>query len=478
MADLHELSARALGTLLRSRALAPSEVAEHFLARIDALNPQIGAFITVTGERALERARDLERAGIAAESRDVPSLWGLPFADKDLDNRAGVRTTFGSAVFSEFIATDTDEVPAAIDAAGGVSLGKTNTPEFGQHGFTDNRVFGPTRNPWDPGRHSGGSSGGAAAAVAARMLPFAPGSDGGGSIRIPAAACGLVGLKPARGRVPGGSGIGGVGQLGVAGPIARSVGDAALLLTGMIGDGDPARFALRAPELARGALLDAVDRPEGRFRIGLSTHSPWSDSIEISPSADVLAVLDETVRLLLGLGHEVDDAPVPDTLGYSRAFATLWQAYPAAMTLPEGTEHLLEPNTAMLRERGAHVSAAAVIDAASHFALVERRTIAAFAPFDAVLTPALGRIPRALDAYHGVDADTSFRMQCEDSPYTSFVNVAGLPAIALPVGQDAQGHPIGVQLIGRPGDEVTLLKLGAQLEQVVGWAGRVPPLGR
>jgi len=190
MSELHEYTALELHQLLQRREVSPVELAQHYLDRIERLDPGVGAFATVTPEAALERARHVEeRVPTAAP------LWGLPLADKDLHRRAGVPARFGSRAFADFVPDESDELVRAVDDAGAVSLGKTATPEFGLPSYTEGLVGPPTRNPWDPALGAGGSSGGAAAAVAAGMLPFAPGTDGGGSIRIPAAACGLVGVK-------------------------------------------------------------------------------------------------------------------------------------------------------------------------------------------------------------------------------------------------------------------------------------------
>ena len=241
MTELHEYTALELHQLLQRRQVSPVELAQHFLDRIARLDGEIGAFATVTPEAAIARARHVEE--------HVPTaapLWGMPLADKDLHRRAGVPARFGSRAFTDFVPDDSDELVLAVDAAGAVSLGKSATPEFGLPSYTEGLAGPPTRNPWDPSLGAGGSSGGAAAAVASGMLPFAPGSDGGGSIRIPAAACGLVGVKPSRGRVPAGSGLASLAGLGVAGPIARNVADAALLLDGMIAPlGYPAAASVR-----------------------------------------------------------------------------------------------------------------------------------------------------------------------------------------------------------------------------------------
>jgi len=251
--------------VIRSGEVSPTELVEHALARIAALDAGLGAFITVTPERALTAAADAEarlRAG-----GDLPPLLGVPTAIKDLNNTAGVRTTFGSAVMADFVPAVDDAVVTRLAAAGTISVGKTNTPEFGFPCYTDNDVAGPARCPWDPSRLAGGSSGGAAVAVAAGMIPFAQGSDGGGSIRIPASINGIVGIKPSRGRVsnaPFGSEVTG---LGTNGPLARTVRDAAAMLDAMAGPepGDPAW----APPLPAGeTFLGWADREPGRLRIG------------------------------------------------------------------------------------------------------------------------------------------------------------------------------------------------------------------
>ena len=201
MTELHEYTALELHQLLQRRQVSPIELTRHYLDRIERLDGEIGAFAEVTPDAAIARARHVEE--------HVPTaapLWGLPLADKDLHRRAGVPARFGSRAFTDFVPDESDELVLAVDAAGAVSLGKSATPEFGLPSYTEGLAGPPTRNPWDPVLGAGGSSGGAAAAVASGMLPFAPGSDGGGSIRIPAAACGLVGVKPSRGRVPARSG--------------------------------------------------------------------------------------------------------------------------------------------------------------------------------------------------------------------------------------------------------------------------------
>ncbi len=471
MTELHEYTALELHQLLQRRRISPVELAQHYLDRIERLDGAIGAFATVTPAAALARARHVEE--------HVPTaapLWGLPVADKDLHRRAGVPARFGSRAFTDFVPDDSDELVLAVDAAGAVSLGKSATPEFGLPSYTEGLAGPPTRNPWNPALGAGGSSGGAAAAVASGMLPFAPGTDGGGSIRIPAAACGLVGLKPSRGRVPAGSGLASLAGLGVAGPIARTVADAALLLDGLIAPGGyPAghRFAVRAPG-DDGPYLGAAIRGEGRFQLGVMTDSPWDEAYEIRVGEEARSALDRAITIFDGLGHGMEAmAPSPEP-GYPGAFRTIWQAGAATIPVDGEAEALLEPLTRWLLLRGRGVSARQLAEALAWLAGFEERVIRRFAPFDAVLTPALALTPPPVGWYDQEDGERNFAQQVQFTPFTSFVNVAGLPAITVPVEETEGGLPMGVQLIGRPGGEPALFALAAQLERRVRRGQRHP----
>lgn len=480
MTSPHELPALDQYRLLQRGELGVVELTRHYLDRIEERNGALGAFFTVTAERALERARHVEE-NVPRSTR----LWGLPFADKDLWRRQGVRTTFGSRAFADFVPSTTDELPRVLDEAGGVSLGKTATPEFGMTSHTETVVGPPARNPWNTDLGPGGSSGGAAVAVSAGMLPFAPGSDGGGSIRIPAAACGLVGLKPSRGRVPALSGIDALGGLPVAGPIARSIADAAFLLDGMIGRRGSVvddHFALRVPSEDDGDFLGYAIRGEGRFQIGVCVDSPWSASNEIVVDPEIMTVLGDTVDLLSELGHGIDEVGLEPEPGYGAAFTAVWQAGAAQIRIDSGgradpdADGSVEPLTGWLRDRGHHLTAVQLADALAELSRFERRVIRGFSGFDAVLTPTLALLPRPIGWYDAVDAERNFSQQVHYSPFTSYVNVAGLPAITLPVGTSASGLPIGMQLIGRPGGEGTLLSIGRQLERRLRWQERHPPV--
>ena len=474
MSDPSDLPALAQWQELQAGRLSPTELAAHYLERIERLNPQVGAFTTVTSERALERARFVEEH----VPRTAP-LWGLPLGDKDLWNRAGVPTGYGSRLMSGYVPEESDEIVETLDAAGAVSLGKTTAPEFGLPSYTESLVAPPARTPWDLTRGAGGSSGGAAAAVASGMLPFAPGSDGGGSIRIPAAACGLVGLKPSRGLMPAGSGIPSLGGLVVDGPIARSVADAALLLDGMIARVNGRidhHYALRAPDADDGPFLGHAVRGEGRFQLGVMTTSAWDGDDDIVLDPEALAALEVATAALDAAGHGLEHVALTPDPTYSPAFRTLWQAGAAGIPSDASNEHLLEQLTRWLVHRGRELSARQLAEALKTLTAFERSLIRQLAPFDAVLTPAMAMTPRPVGWWDLEDAERNFSQQVRYTPFTSMINVAGLPAIVLPVHQTADGLPMGVQLIGRPGGEPTLLALGAQLERRLRWTSRRPPV--
>lgn len=468
MFELHHLTALEQLDWLRRGEVTPRDLTEHYLARIERLDADLGAFVTVTPERARERAD-----AVAGLAHALP-LWGLPTAEKDLWRTAGVPTGFGSRVFTGFVPEESDELVTALEGAGTVSLGKTNTPEFGMPSYTEPLANAPARTPYDLTRGAGGSSGGAAVAVAAGLLPLAPGSDGGGSIRIPAASTGLVGLKPSRGRIPAGAGFGDPAGLVVPGPLARTVADAALLLDALVGAA-PYRYATAAPSWDGGAYLHAAARGEGRFQLGVTTWSPWASAYEVRLEPEARTALDLAAGELAAIGHGLEEfSPAPED-GYAPAFRTVWQAGAGGIPVDGDDVARLEPLTRWLVERGRAVSARELAEALNWLSLFERRLITAFAPYDAVLTPSLAMTPRPIGWYDAEDGERNFAQQVQFTPFTSMVNVAGLPAITLPVSATPDGLPMGVQLIGRPGGEDVLLAIGAQLERRLHWHRRHPP---
>lgn len=475
MSQLHDLSALDQRALLQEREISPTELVSHYLDRIDTLNPHLQALVTVTPEAALERAALQEKTAPTPPSRQESPLWGMPFADKDLSDRAGIPTTYGSRPFIGFIPDESSPLVTDMDEVGGISLGKTNVPEFGFPAYSENLLpGGPARNPWDITRDPGGSSSGAAVGVAARMLPFAPGSDGGGSVRIPAAACGLVGLKPSRGRVPGQSGIDSLGGLAVGGPLARTVGDAALLLDGMTRGRN--RFALHAPPSSTmpesGSFVDALAQPAESLRIGWNTWSPWADAYGVELAPEVEEVFTDTLALAQRLGHsveKVEPTPYPE---YVDAFRAIWMGGAASLPFPDEILEGLEPLTRWLILTGRERPAGELARALSSLSRFESQIIADYAPYDLVLTPVLSSPPLPFGSFDAEDGNLNFIQQCRFTPFTSYLNVAGLPAISLPAGTGSL--PIGVQAIGRPGDESTLLRFGDQLEKELRWQDRIP----
>ena len=468
MFELHHLTALEQLDWLRRGEITPRELTEHYLRRIERLDVELGAFATVTAERALAQAD-----AVASRSK-ASALWGLPLADKDLVARAGVRTAYGSRVYVDNVPDASDELAIVLDDAGAVSLGKTATPEFGLPSYTEPLAGTPARTPYDLTRGAGGSSGGAAVAVAAGLLPLAPGSDGGGSIRIPAACTGLVGLKPSRGRIAAGTGFGSLAGLVVPGPLARTVADAALLLDALVGE-SPYSFATAAPTWNGGAFLNAAVRGEGRFQLGVTTSSPWETAYDLTLAPEARHALETAAAELSIMGHGIEEVTLDAEPDYAPAFRTVWQAGAAGIPVDGDDLEKLEPLTRWLVERGRALGVRQLGDALAWLTGFERRLISRLDPYDAVLTPAMAMTPRPIGWYDAHDGEENFAQQVRYTPFTSMVNVSGLPAITLPVAVTHDGLPMGVQLIGRPGGEHVLLALGAQLERRLRWQRRHPP---
>jgi amidase len=481
LTEIHDLSAVQLRDALRSGELSAREAAAHFLERIDAANPRLGAFITVTADMALA---DAAAADVRQEARprdELPPLHGVPLAFKDLTDVAGVVTTHGSAALERRPAPVDGALASALRTAGTICLGKTQVPEFGLTAYSENRIAPPSRNPYALSRSSGGSSGGSAAAVAAKLLPFAPGSDGGGSVRIPAAACGLVGLKPGRGLVPAGESSGDPASLVVAGPLARSAADAALLLDALVPGG-----ATGGP--AGAGYLEALRDDPPPLRIGVTLDSPWSGIFPFTPEAEALDALAAGIRMLTAAGHDVVETAIRYDNRYPVAFTTAWTAGVGAARIAPQREALLAPLTRTFRRRAQQRSAAKLNESLAFLRQFQRDTSAQYASWDLILTPSLAQTPRPVGWFTGSshgdghwpasewtgDADDDYRKQCEFAPWSSMVNVCGLPAVSIPVhwtgersgageGSGVPGLPMGIQLIGPMGSERLLLQVAAQL---------------
>ena len=387
MAQIHELTMIELAAAIRAGELSPVTVTDHYLRRTQERNHQVGAFFTVTAELAAEQARAAEKAVTTADDpAALPPLTGVPIPIKDLNMVAGVRQTLGSAAFEANVPDTDDYVVVAIKRAGAVITGKTATPEFGLPCYTETAVGPPARTPWDLSRSAGGSSGGAAAAVAAGLAPAAQGSDGGGSIRIPSSVCGLFGIKPSRGRISEGPLMPDLAGLGVNGPIARTVADAALLLDVMTGN-FPGDMYTQPPLPAGESFLGYASRPPGRLRIGRTLQNPV-EGAEVHP--DCVTAYEEASTLLASLGHEVEDVAMPLGSDVVPFFEILWYAYATLAPLTPAQEEVLLPLTRYLRGRGQATSAPELILAQAYLQAVTRAALTALNAYDAVLTPTRG----------------------------------------------------------------------------------------
>jgi amidase len=474
VADLHDLTALEQGAALRRREVSATELTEHYLRRSEALSDTVGAFTTLTPELALQQARGVdERLAAAGADESLPPLFGVCVPVKDLTAVAGVRMTMGSVVFADFVPQLEAEVVTKLRAAGTVMTGKTTVPEFGLPCYTEPEVAPASRTPWDLTRTAGGSSGGAAAAVAAGLAPLALGSDGGGSIRIPASVCGLVGFKPSRGRISNAPFGPDVTGLVTHGPLARTVADAAAFVDAVAGSapGDP-WWAAPLPAGETFLARTQTDPPRlriGRFAAGVLSRPEFH--------ADCLAAWEEAATLLADLGHEIVDVDPPAGPELGENFLDVWSALAASAPVPPQEEARLRPLTRWLRARGREVDAARFLASAAALQGVARGTARAWAGYDAVLTPTLAAPPARIGELRDDDDPAGdFAAQAAFTPLTSFFNMTGQPAVSLPLGVGAGGLPIGVMLAGRPAADGDLFALAAQIERAAPWTHRTPEI--
>jgi len=396
-------------------------------------------------------------------------FYGVPIAIKDLNDAAGLPTTYSCKAYAHNVAQVDAAVVRNIKDAGFVILGKTNTPELGTIAQTESELNGACVNPWNSARTPGGSSGGAAAAVAGGLLPIAHGSDGGGSIRIPASCCGLVGIKPSRGRVSPAPYVSGSLGLGTSGPIARTVRDAAALLDVMRGY-EPGDFYV-APVPPR-SYLDECDEPAGELRIAVATTPP----VDVPVDPECVAAVRSAAELLTELGHDVVDATPPWSIPEMIVeFIRVWQVGPATAGIDDLS--LLEPINRALAEQARETASPEYGKAIMQLQTITRRVVAFWDEYDVVITPTLAMLPVPIGwTWEDTDGDplVAFSRQTLFTPYTALVNVTGQPAMSLPLHMSGSGLPVGVQLIARPFDEATLVRLAAQLEEARPWARRFP----
>lgn len=461
-----ERSALDLAAAFRSGETTPSDVVEHYLHRIERHSDAVGAFVTVTAD--LARVAAAEATQRIQSGQPLSPLDGVPTAIKDLALTKGVATKLGSAATADFVPSFSDEVVRRIEAAGLVSLGKTNTPEFGTPCYTEPDVAPPARTPYDLKRSAGGSSGGAAAAVAANLVPIAHGSDGGGSIRIPASVCGLVGFKPSRGRISPAPIYGDITGLSTSGPLAATVRDSAVFLDVIAGPAPTdALWAAATPDGA--SYLDWCDREPGRLRIARFAEPVIAQST-VDP--EVLAAYEGASRLLSGLGHKVVDIDPPMGAEVVGTFETVWSVSALSWPVDPAREHLLRPLTRWLRGRGQATSAPAFASALIAMAQTGAQALGTLASYDLVLSPTLAQLPALVGGLRNDDDPAAdFEAQKAFSPFTALWNVTGMPAVSLPTGWSEAGLPIGMMLGGKPGRDHVLYALAAQVESQLSSAG-------
>ena len=471
MTDLAWIDAMGQAALVQRGEMTALELVDAAIARIEALDPALNALASTDFERA---------RAVAREPLPPGPLAGVPFLLKDLGaTLAGMPQTKGSRAFQHNVSVADTELARRHRAAGLIVLGKTSSPEFGNHSTTEPALFGPTRNPWDLGRTAGGSSGGSAAAVASGMVPAAHGNDGAGSIRIPASCCGLFGLKPTRGRnswAPFGDAMGG---LAVEHALTRSVRDSAAILDATAGrvPGDP--YAATPPVRP---FLAEVGADPGRLRIAWSATPPIATVVH----PDCARAARETAELLAELGHDVEEAaPEFDGETLIEPFARIWaianlESYRAAVRHlgREPALDELEVTTWELIEYARRFDAVDLLEAMEDLAQASRAIGPFFERYSAWVTPTLAQPPKPLGILNASQGGAVewWRFDCEFNPWNPIANMTGQPAMSVPLGWSPDGLPLGSLVFGRYGDEATLFRLAGQLEAARPWAGHRPPV--
>jgi Asp-tRNA(Asn)/Glu-tRNA(Gln) amidotransferase A subunit family amidase len=467
--DLCFTPALVLARLIRQRELSPVELLEAYFARIERVNPAINAYCTVAYERARDEARQAESA--LSKGDLLGQLHGIPVSIKDLTATAGVRTTMGSKIFEHNVPETDAPFVQSVRAAGGIMIGKTNTPEFGCKGVTDNRIFGPTRNPWNLEMVAGGSSGGAAATVAAGLGPLAHGTDLAGSVRIPAAACGVVGLKPSPGRIARAPGANAWNTLAVDGPIARTVRDTALLFSAVVGPDrrDPISLPLGGED-----WVAECDHPLEVSRIA------WSADLGYAPIEPEVAEIAERAAMAF---TELGGAVEPDDPGFGDPDDLFRRLTGAArsVTFKKYLADWADQMDPILLERMAMTEAMSAddLERLNHDRTLLWTTMVDFLErYDLLLTPTLAMAPFPIAnpypptevAGQPVDTPTAW------FPFTFPFNLIGNPAITVPAGWTRAGLPVGLQIVARRNEEALLFRAAAAFEAARPWADKRPIL--
>ena len=463
MTDLAFTSALKQARLIRDRQISPLELTQLYLARIEQYNPQLGCFYYVAAESAIADAKQkTEQLARTPDTEELPPFFGVPTAIKDMKAVAQMPVSYGVAALKDTIATYDDGVVAKIKQAGFIILGKTATSELASFPYTEPPGFPPTRNPWNLSYTPGGSSGGAAAAVAGGLCPIAIGGDAGGSIRGPAFCCGLVGIKPSRGRVshaPVGDRLNGIATNGM---LAHTVADAAAFLDVISGyiPGDP--YWLEDPAIP---FLESTQQQLPQLRVGFAT--------SMLPVGDAAPACQQSVKEIVGIlgsmGHEL----VPQTLDVTeliQPFKTIWAAAVAASGVPPAA--LSEMNRWVLSQSG---TAGEYLQAVSQMQIIAREIVKLFVNIDVLVLPTYMHPTIEVGEWQDLTPEETFeRIVNWILPCPPF-NTTGQPVINIPTGLNSQGLPIGVQIVGKPKEEATIIALAAQIEQAKPWSHLHPP---
>ena len=468
--DLAFTPAWQLRRLIGEKKISPVELTELFLRRIETLNPKLNAYLTVVAEEAVTTAREAEAA--VKRGDKLGPLHGVPISIKDLTATRGIRTTRGSLLFKNFVPDEDEVVVERIRQAGAVILGKTNTPEFGHLGTSENLLGDYCRNPWDLRCTSGGSSSGAAAGLAAGLHPLAQGSDGGGSIRIPASMCGVYGIKPTQGRVPRAYPVpGGWGIFVQNGPMARTVRDAAVLLQVLAGPdtGDPTCILEPPPD-----FLTTLGEGVHGLRIGWS---PTMGSVPVDP--EVRHSIEEAAQVFTELGATVEEADFAlDHEEVWEVFKTFfWSDYAANLgELLATRSEEVTPSIRVIVETAGRWNVSRLALAFRELEWHRARVAGLFERFDLLLTPTLATTAFPVEQRPAVIDGQPVNPYWGFTPFTYAFNMSGNPAASIPCGFDGKGLPIGLHIVGRKGEESTVLRASAAFEAAHPWADHRPPV--
>jgi aspartyl-tRNA(Asn)/glutamyl-tRNA(Gln) amidotransferase subunit A len=464
--DICRLSVIEQEEAIRAKRLSPVALMNAVLQRIEQQNPAVNAFCTMAWEAARKQAREAEVAVMKGDR--LGPLHGIPVSIKDLIFTRGLRTTGGSKIYEDFVPTENDVVVDRLESAGAIIIGKTNTSEFGWVATTDNRTFGPTRNPWNHELNAGGSSGGAAASVALCMGSLAIGSDGGGSIRIPSSFCGVFGIKPSFGRVPRGPGFGNGDTLAHIGPITRKVGDAALALDIMSGRDDRDWFSL--PGAGISYLDSLVDGVKG-LKMAWSANLGYA---RVDPR--VIKITAAAAGKFEQLGASVDEVS-PDLGSPERAFSTYMglQLANALKDKLEDWRSQIDPLLVVFMERQLGRPATDYLGAWQELLAYSRKMFAFFDKYDLLLTPAVAVLPFRNSSYGPREIAGNMVSPLAWMDLTYPFNVTGQPAASIPCGWTDEGLPVGLQIVGGRFDDANVLRASAAFEMMSPWRDTLPP---